>query len=285
MTDELTMTDGQRLLRRILDNPEDDAPRLILSDWLEDNGEEERARFIRSQVFLSRNDNPPPCSKPEDCYYANRCQHNCGVVDRDRVCEPHWKIVRDLFDKHKCEWFGESWAILYLDSEREDADGQFEGSNKAFASRGFISEIRLTCEQFCGGPCRSCNGSGHPTENGYLMLTLCRSCAGTGRIEGVARELFSQHPITRVVLVDRKAWAFGGSASDYAWWPEGGPHARNCATIDREIYNRLFRFRAEFGGKVYHTEAAAIDALSAACVAYGRNLVGLPSLADNSNLQ
>lgn len=38
------------LLRGILEKPEDDAPRLILSDWFEENGQEERAEFIRWQV-------------------------------------------------------------------------------------------------------------------------------------------------------------------------------------------------------------------------------------------
>jgi uncharacterized protein (TIGR02996 family) len=40
MVDELLLTDGQRLHRRILECPEDDAPRLIYSDWLEEQGEE-----------------------------------------------------------------------------------------------------------------------------------------------------------------------------------------------------------------------------------------------------
>jgi len=269
MTDELTMTDGQRLLRRILDNPEDDAPRLILSDWLEDNGEEERARFIRSQVFLSRNDNPPPCSKPEDCYYANRCQHNCGVVDRDRVCEPHWKIVRDLFDKHKCEWFGESWAILYLDSEREDADGQYEGMSKAFVGRGFISEIHLACDQFCGGPCRRCEV--------YELRTDpdCNQCGGTGHIDGVARELFLAHPIVRVVLTDARPDFHMTADIDYFNWfglvvPQG-PLPQELIDL---LPNRGYEHREE-----------ALAALADACVAWGRSLVGLPPLADNSDLQ
>ena len=38
------------LLRACKDEPEDDAPRLILSDWLEEHGEQERAHFIRGQV-------------------------------------------------------------------------------------------------------------------------------------------------------------------------------------------------------------------------------------------
>jgi uncharacterized protein (TIGR02996 family) len=39
----------QGLLRAILENPDDDLPRLVLADWLEENGDEVRARFIRLQ--------------------------------------------------------------------------------------------------------------------------------------------------------------------------------------------------------------------------------------------
>ena len=42
------------LLQAILDEPEDDAPRLIYADWLEDNGEADRAEFIRLQIELAR---------------------------------------------------------------------------------------------------------------------------------------------------------------------------------------------------------------------------------------
>lgn len=41
------------LLEAILENPADDAPRLILSDWLEEHGEEERAEFIRLQCRIA----------------------------------------------------------------------------------------------------------------------------------------------------------------------------------------------------------------------------------------
>ena len=45
MTPELSA-----ILRACKDEPDDDAPRLVLADWLEDRGDEERARFIRRQV-------------------------------------------------------------------------------------------------------------------------------------------------------------------------------------------------------------------------------------------
>lgn len=41
---------GKELLAAILDNPKDDAPRLIYADWLDEQGEEERAGFIREQI-------------------------------------------------------------------------------------------------------------------------------------------------------------------------------------------------------------------------------------------
>jgi len=40
--------------RDILANPEDDTPRLIYADWLDDQGDEARAEFIRLQCELAR---------------------------------------------------------------------------------------------------------------------------------------------------------------------------------------------------------------------------------------
>jgi uncharacterized protein (TIGR02996 family) len=44
------MNDASDFLAAILDRPLDDAPRLILADWLDENGQADRARFIRAQV-------------------------------------------------------------------------------------------------------------------------------------------------------------------------------------------------------------------------------------------
>jgi len=38
------------LIRTIAESPDDDAPRLVYCDWLEENGQEERAEFIRLQL-------------------------------------------------------------------------------------------------------------------------------------------------------------------------------------------------------------------------------------------
>src|SRR5262245_58187386 len=41
-------------LADILEHPEDDTPRLVYADWLDDHGQPERAEFIRAQVRAER---------------------------------------------------------------------------------------------------------------------------------------------------------------------------------------------------------------------------------------
>src|SRR5438552_1722782 len=42
------------LLEAIIDNPDDDALRLVFADWLEDHGQFECAEFIRVQIELAK---------------------------------------------------------------------------------------------------------------------------------------------------------------------------------------------------------------------------------------
>jgi uncharacterized protein (TIGR02996 family) len=47
------MTSDEAFLRDICEHPEDDAPRLVYADWLEEHGNPERAEFIRVQCRLA----------------------------------------------------------------------------------------------------------------------------------------------------------------------------------------------------------------------------------------
>jgi uncharacterized protein (TIGR02996 family) len=51
------MTDQDALLRAICENPDDDAPRLIYADWLDEHGDPLQAEFIRTQIELARGPN------------------------------------------------------------------------------------------------------------------------------------------------------------------------------------------------------------------------------------
>jgi uncharacterized protein (TIGR02996 family) len=46
--------DRDALLRAIVAAPDDDAPRLVYADWLDEHGEAARAEFIRLQCKLAR---------------------------------------------------------------------------------------------------------------------------------------------------------------------------------------------------------------------------------------
>lgn len=48
------MPDDDAFLRAIIDNPDDDLPRLVYADWLDEHGDSERAEFIRVQCELER---------------------------------------------------------------------------------------------------------------------------------------------------------------------------------------------------------------------------------------
>jgi uncharacterized protein (TIGR02996 family) len=48
------MTHDDAFLASIIESPEDDVPRLIYADWLEEQGQPERAEFIRVQCQLAR---------------------------------------------------------------------------------------------------------------------------------------------------------------------------------------------------------------------------------------
>jgi uncharacterized protein (TIGR02996 family) len=47
------MNERELLLRAVCENPDEDAPRLVFADWLQENGEEEQAEFIRLQIEIA----------------------------------------------------------------------------------------------------------------------------------------------------------------------------------------------------------------------------------------
>jgi uncharacterized protein (TIGR02996 family) len=46
------------LLRAVIDQPAEDAPRLVYADWLDEHGDTDRAEFIRTQIALVRGPDP-----------------------------------------------------------------------------------------------------------------------------------------------------------------------------------------------------------------------------------
>src|SRR5262245_43458423 len=54
------MNDEDAFRKAVLADPDDDLPRLGFADWLEENGQPERAAFVRAQVRLAAMDEDDP---------------------------------------------------------------------------------------------------------------------------------------------------------------------------------------------------------------------------------
>ena len=54
------MPDHGAFLRTIAEHPADDGPRLVYADWLEEQGDSDRAEFIRLQIDLARTEDDDP---------------------------------------------------------------------------------------------------------------------------------------------------------------------------------------------------------------------------------
>jgi hypothetical protein len=113
----------------------------------------------------------------------------------------------------------------------------------------------------------------------------CKACNGRGRTEGIARAIFAAHPITSVTLSDREPLEFDGRG----WLWHNRDHRLRGVPADitdtpdclpEELHRQLSGFvekppRVTELVKRYPTPDAALAALSAACVRYGRSLAGI----------
>ncbi|MBO0698740.1 MAG: TIGR02996 domain-containing protein [Zavarzinella sp.] len=102
------MSERDDLFRAVLAAPDDDAPRLIYADWLDEHGEPERAEFIRLQCAMDRI--PPKTGR--------------------------WRPLHDRTSRLEREWKAR-WAGAAL-----------ERVLNAEFRRGFVDRVRLTVDQF-----------------------------------------------------------------------------------------------------------------------------------------
>jgi uncharacterized protein (TIGR02996 family) len=104
------MTAQAGILQAILADPDDDTPRLVYADWLDEHGNESeraRAEFIRLQIDLARQDTDSP-RRREQAFRA-----------------------RTLLDQHRQEWLAPFQDIV---------------QHEPLFVRGFVEKIDLTSE-------------------------------------------------------------------------------------------------------------------------------------------
>jgi uncharacterized protein (TIGR02996 family) len=87
------MSDENALLAAIWEHPHEDTPRLMYADWLQENGQPERAEFIRLQCELARldEDDPgrgPPVAREAELWEAHRDRWLAPLPSAARVYGP-----------------------------------------------------------------------------------------------------------------------------------------------------------------------------------------------------
>src|SRR5947209_4285663 len=92
-------------LATILDRPTEDGPRLVYADWLEEQGDAERAEFIRIQIELAElSDNDPKCDRLRDRESFLHNRHG----ESWRADIPEWArdgcVFRRGFVEHVTVW-------------------------------------------------------------------------------------------------------------------------------------------------------------------------------------
>jgi uncharacterized protein (TIGR02996 family) len=90
------MQPADAFLQAIINTPDDDTPRLVYADWLEENGDAERADFIRVQCALAR------------------------LPKNDPRCEALEARVRELFSQVVARWLG-GRLRQFLEESRADS--------------------------------------------------------------------------------------------------------------------------------------------------------------------
>lgn len=192
-------TTGQALLAAILAAPEDDAPRLVFADWLDEHGEGERGEFVRVQVELARMDGPDP-----DCCTVGRTGRHAttqGLVE----CPECWPKRAALRQREHQLWTAESVRLMdWCNTVGLD----FQKDWPFVVRRGFVGRVECPLAVLFGGPCGRCEG------RGTVCLTCrtgvdhgsepCPHCKGEKVTPGLAAALFAAQPVTEVRLTDRE---------------------------------------------------------------------------------
>lgn len=81
------MSDEAALLRAIHAHPDDDTPRLVYADWLDDHGQPERAEFIRLQIEWARSSDDAAHRRADELLVAHRSAWTAhhGARETERV--------------------------------------------------------------------------------------------------------------------------------------------------------------------------------------------------------
>ncbi len=127
------MTADESFLQAVVESPEADAPRLVYADWLEENGQPERAEFIRIECRLGRLLTEPPRRHVLESRARQLLCITDGVFLYEGNLSPELEgRDRRLVSAHGARWAGPLAGLVKYGGFR----------------RGFVEEVGLGGRQF-----------------------------------------------------------------------------------------------------------------------------------------
>jgi uncharacterized protein (TIGR02996 family) len=303
----MTATDHAAFLRCICERPAEDGPRLVYADWLEEQGDGDRAEFIRVQVELAGSFACDyfPDSELLSCRKRGNSDKPTGPRT-DLTCDSCNRVESlrarstALLTQHAREWARPVTEWLPKCSDCDGA-GQLHqpypggwgvcetcrgsGHDPAFSyefRRGFIEHVAGPSAVMWGGECERCRGSGDVRGDPTYGIK-CGFCSGKGRRPGLLSRLVAVTPIMTCGLVGAEPQAYPTMrAEQYGWYRgvrnESHPEPFNVPT---PIWARMVEMKdcqAHGHWADFPTLADANAALSNASIDVARADANLPKL-------
>jgi uncharacterized protein (TIGR02996 family) len=263
------MSDDADFLRAILDEPDDDGPRLVYADYLDLDGDPpqpEMAELIRVQCDIARLI-ALGAHEGETCNVTGPCGdcHREGAVFRLRERE------LDLLN-----WFAtEDMAVFFGLPNHSTLHATTKGLTciglgvELYMTRGFVAEVRAPLAALVGGECERCDVAPgvrrYATHSGDWIEDDCNECGGTGRTPGILRRLVREQPVERVVATDREP-AHEAELGEWFWSDERSGET-GSHVLPHDLFESVRVANGEYAGVVatgFDSPASAHDFLSAA---------------------
>jgi uncharacterized protein (TIGR02996 family) len=268
-------------IRAIKVNPDDDLPRLVFADYLDERGLGERAEFIRVQCRIAEHERRPipagvrKLAETVSGFFSATQVYAAAEpeqVTRDRYRErallvafpaaPYWQVPAGLTDSHPHR------DITATPDAIIRCFGRGVRDVRLTYARGFVARVECEAAVWWGGaPCWACDNIVPRYPDG------CPTCNRTGYAAGVGREIVAAHPVTEVVITDREPlFMTGGTATPgdtYRWLRCDG--SETAAMIPGEVLDHIANgdgLPSYYWGRLFHTAEDARAALSAAALAW-----------------
>lgn len=295
------MTERDQLLAAIRADPHEDTPRLVLADWLEENGgdlDRAHAELIRLQIALVSH--PAHHTAETGCPHRKRERELLAIVEpvvrRGARCGDRcWNGKPSATDERCpfCDGGGYTGVLAQIQAPRQLSAQNWEWVIRCDFARGFPWRVYCTLAEYRREvgrrPCPEVRDprldlSGDLTR--YRTHANCLTCAGKGTVPVTwAEQLLREHgTVTEIVLTDRRPERDAAALVDgYSYdWLNGDELYRNdAATLPGYLFGAVRLYNSSHNPIRYNfaewpTEAAALAALSRAAADHARVSVGLP---------